>query len=376
MRRLVSRYEVLVCGVLFACGVGCATGDAASDDNPDDQAVELSLDLQQQSGKQLFHSETFKGNGRTCVTCHSDKTGTMSPQQIAALYASNPQAPLFRSVDADVVGGNTYNRLINDATIRVTIPLPPNVSIVGSTARSVQLFRWIPSTLNTPSLETVLMADGRAPSLQAQAADAIATHYQAGRTPTTTELNSIASYEKALFSSFQLAAFAYGGPAPVMPAGNTDSEKRGRVFFVDDATVPVPRCVHCHSGPNLDQTSPGLQAVFGVPAGTKIFTALVSQLRTGGGNVLTYQFTDAAGNITTVQSPDPGRALITGNPADADTFKIPSLWNTKNTAPYFHNNGAKTITDLMNHYQKMFPQFGLSISDQDKADIAAYLKLL
>ena len=375
MRRLVSRYDVLVCGVLFACGVGCATGDAASDDNLD-QGVELTLNLQQQTGKQLFHSETFKGDGRTCVTCHSDKTGTLSPQQIAQLVADNPKGPLFRSIDADVVGGNTYNRLINDATIRITIPLPPNVSIVGSTARSVQLFRGISSTLNTPSLQTVLMADGRTPTLQAQAADAVAVHYQPGRTPTSSELDAIASYEKALFSSFQLAFFATGGPAPVMPLGRTDSEKRGQKFFVDDATTAVPRCVHCHSGPNLDTTSPGVQAAFGIPAGLHVFTAFVSQLRTGGGDVLTYAFRDAAGNVTTVQSPDPGRALITGNPADADLFKIPSLWNAKNTAPYFHNNGAKTIEELVDHYQKMFAALGLTLTDQDKADIAAYQRLL
>lgn len=376
MRMLVSRYDVLVCGVLFACGVGCATGDAGSDDNVDDQAVELTLNLQQQVGKLLFHAETFKGNGRTCVTCHSDKTGTLNSQQIAQLYAYNPKDPLFRSIDADVVGGNTFNRLINDATIRVTIPLPPNVSIVGSTARSVQLFRWIPSTLNSPSLENVYMADGRFSDLAAQAGDAVASHYQPGRTPTSTETAAIASYEKALFSSAQLASFANGGPAPVMPAGRTDSEKRGRVFFVDDATVLVPRCIHCHSGPNLDQTSPGLQALLGVPAGSKIFTAFVSQLRFGGGDVLTYQFTDATGAVTTVQSPDPGRALITGNSADADMFKIPSLWNTKNTAPYFHNNGAKTIEDLMNHYQNMFASLGVTLTDQNKVDIAAYLRLL
>jgi cytochrome c peroxidase len=92
--------------------------------------------------------------------------------------------------------------------------------------------------------------------------------------------------------------------------------------------------------------------------------------------VLTYEFRDAAGNVTTVQSPDPGRALITGNPADADMFKIPSLWNAKNTAPYFHNNGAKTLNDLANHYQAMFAMLGLTLTDQDKADIVAYQKLL
>jgi cytochrome c peroxidase len=338
--------------------------------------VQTSLNSQQKAGEQLFDHGQFNGNDRTCATCHGDSTGTLSPQQIEDIFDENPRAPLFRGIDADIVGGNTYHRLINDATIRMTIPLPPNVSIVGSSARSVQLFRGIPSTLNTPALQAVLMSDGRAPNLQAQAADAIASHFQPGRSPTASELDAIAAYEKTQFSSAQLASFAAGGPAPVMPLGRTASEQRGRKFFVDDAPIPAPRCVHCHSGPNLDTTSPGFQVVFGVPAGMKIFTAFVSQLRTGGGEVLTYEFRDAAGNVTTIQSPDPGRALITGNPADADMFKIPSLWNAKNTAPYFHNNGAKTLNDLVNHYEQMFLLFGFQLTTQEKADIAAYQKLL
>lgn len=372
-RKLATRYDVIVCGVLFVCGVGCT--DALTDEGVAER-VQTTLNAQQRSGEQLFDYERFKGNGRTCATCHSDSTGTLSPQQISHIFADNPRDPLFRSIDADVVGGNTYHRLINDATIRMTIPLPPNVSIVGSSARSVQLFRGIPSTLNTPALQPVLMSDGRAPNLQAQAADAIASHFQPGRSPTASELDAIAAYEKTQFSSAQLASLAAGGPAPVMPLGRTDSEKRGRKFFVDDATTPAPRCVHCHSGPNLDTTSPGFQIGFGVPAGSKIFTAFVSQLRTGGGQVLTYEFRDAAGTVTTIQSPDPGLALITGNPGHADMFKIPSLWNVKNTAPYFHNNGAKTLTDLANHYEQMFLLFGFQLTAQEKADIVAYQKLL
>lgn len=298
-RGLVSRFDAIVCGVLFACGVGCTDALTTADDvNVDvDQAAQANLTPQQKAGQDLFEHERFKGNGRTCATCHTERTGTLSPQQIAERFAYDRRDPLFRSIDADVVGGNTFQRLINDATIRITIPLPPNVSIAGSSARSVELFRGIPSTLNTPALQAVLMYDGRAPNLQAQAADAVRIHFQPGRTPTASELDAIAAYEKTQFSSAQLKSLAAGGPAPVLPPGKTDAEKRGRKFFADDAPAPVPRCVHCHSGPNLDTTSPGLQAIIGLPAGQKVFTAFVSQLRTGGGEVRTYEFRDAAGAV-------------------------------------------------------------------------------
>jgi cytochrome c peroxidase len=360
---------MLVASVLAACTDPGATTDETSAD--------VRRSPQVKAGERLFDNETFHGNGRTCATCHAGKNETLSPEDIVRLARhGRHDDPIFRSIDADVVGGNTYDRLLTNATIRINIPLPDNVAIQGSTARSAELFRGIPSTLNAPALQPVLMADGRAPNLQAQAAGAIAAHMEPGTTPTQDQLDDIAAYEQTQFSSAQLESFAAGGPEPVLPPGRTDSEKRGRIFFTDDAHSLVPRCVHCHSGPMLDTTSPGLQDIFGVPAGSKVFTAFVSQLQTGGGTPVTYEFTDASGNVTTYTSTDPGRALISGNPAEADMFKITTLWNAKNTAPYFHNNGAKNLDELMDHYQNMFGLFGLSLSTQDRADIIAYLKLL
>jgi len=38
----------------------------------------------------------------------------------------------------------------------------------------------------------------------------------------------------------------------------------------------------------------------------------------------------------------------------ANQFKIPTLWGVKDTAPYFHDNGAKTLRDAVAHYQRFF----------------------
>ena len=35
--------------------------------------------VSQPDGKRLFERETFGGNGRTCSTCHTSATGTISP---------------------------------------------------------------------------------------------------------------------------------------------------------------------------------------------------------------------------------------------------------------------------------------------------------
>lgn len=47
---------------------------------------------------------------------------------------------------------------------------------------------------------------------------------------------------------------------------------------------------------------------------------------------------------------DPGRALITGRPHDFEAFDIPTLRGIGKTAPYFHNNIAETLEDVVELY--------------------------
>src|SRR5262245_541445 len=44
-------------------------------------------------GKRLFDEETFRGSGRTCLTCDSRETGTISPVDARRIFASNSQDP-------------------------------------------------------------------------------------------------------------------------------------------------------------------------------------------------------------------------------------------------------------------------------------------
>jgi cytochrome c peroxidase len=53
-------------------------------------------------------------------------------------------------------------------------------------------------------------------------------------------------------------------------------------------------------------------------------------------------------------STDPGKALLTGNPADMNFFEIPTLYGISTTAPYFHDNSAATLRDVIIHYQLDF----------------------
>src|SRR5690349_11931709 len=166
---------------------------------------------QAMAGKHLFEKETFGGNGRTCSTCHSADTGTVSPEDAQRRFARNPNDPLFRHDGSDDFDGHGVSRMLKDATVLVEIPLPENVSLADDpSVRSVVLRRGIPTTLNTPALDPVLMQDGRQPSLEAQAVGAIHDHAQGVRTASSKELERLAAFERtdAFFSSPALRAFA------------------------------------------------------------------------------------------------------------------------------------------------------------------------
>jgi cytochrome c peroxidase len=230
------------------------------------------------------------------------------------------------------------------------------------------------------------MWDGREPSLTSQAADAIAGHAQGTVTPTADQLQLIAGFEQGpdFFSSDLLREYSQGGPEPTWPPGVTDSEQRGRRWFAQDSAAPrFNICGQCHGGPMANTT----QSNSGLPVGQRFQTVNVSEFNEAGNPSYDFTFPDPKnpGKTVTVTTPDPGRALITGDVRDVNFFKIPTLWGVKNTAPYFHDNSANTLVDLLNHYEKHLATFlprNVAYprphvpTDQDKADIIAYLELL
>lgn len=176
---------------------------------------------------------------------------------------------------------------------------------------------------------------------------AIRDHAQAVAFPTAADLKRLTDFEKSesFFSSPALRKLARGGAAPELPRGRTASEKRGRRFFEDVPDFQDLKhglCAGCHSGKMLNETNDFAEIAFGVPKGTRFQTILVSELNAAHNPVHDFVFTNADGTTTHLVSPDPGRALITGiaeSPAfdQGNAFKIPTLWGTPRTAPYFHD---------------------------------------
>jgi hypothetical protein len=354
----------------------------------------LAASSKRNEGRRLFRVETFGGNGRTCETCHSRKTGTLSPADVQALLERDPNNPLFLQDGLDD-GVSGTSRIAGHATIRVVRALPPNIRIVEDpSATSVVVFRGIPGTINTPALDPALMYDLRARNLPDQALGAIHDHTQNTVDPTEEQLAMIAEFQrtdKRFFSSDALRDFAGGGPAPVLPPGKTPSEQRGRLMFVETEFTPGSTkgiCALCHAGPMLNQTSP---FNFGAPAGARIANIGVSERNLLNLPVYTFLIDNGLGDVRAATMPDPGIPLTDPRPPGvpppsvrhpaffAGFFKIPSLWGVEQTAPYFHDNSASTLEEVAAFYTNLFvnnSDFPVQLTAQDEADMVAYLKLL
>ena len=359
--------------------------------------------------QRLFDHETFGGNGRTCRTCHSSDNGTINPEEVAKRLAADPSDPLFLHDCLDnFVSGTT--RISEHATILIERPLPQGVILLDDpSATSVVLARGVPSTVNTPALDPALMYDMRNPDLQDQASGAIERHALATIPPTAAQLDAIAEFQQTnnrFFSSKAMRLFARGGPPPGLPEGRTPSEKRGREFFVDAPWNPPSKkgvCALCHDGPMLNTANEFTTDATGAPPGWRAFDILVSSRNVLNNPVHTFAVTDRCNATLTVTSPDPG-IMITGvynipmlaqflppeetcilHPAFfANMFKTPQLFGIRQTAPYFHDNSAKTLEDVLQQYAFFFTSnLGFPITDsniiltpQDIEDIIAFLKLL
>ena len=67
-------------------------------------------------------------------------------------------------------------------------------------------------------------------------------------------------------------------------------------------------------------------------------------------------------------SSDPGRALLTGfvggaAPTDDwQKFDVPGLRGISTTAPYFHNNSAATLEEVVDHYAEFFKRVLVNVA--------------
>jgi hypothetical protein len=134
--------------------------------------------------------------------------------------------------------------------------------------------------------------------------------------------------------------------------------------FPNGVTIPDPftgTCTTCHDSPNAGSHSVKAPLNIGLTDAVRRASDMplytLRRLSTG----------------ETVQTTDPGRAMVTGKWADIGKFKGPVLRALAARAPYFHNGFAATLDEVLDFYESRF-QVGLT--PQERSDLLAFLRAL
>ena len=328
-------------------------------DSPDPVPKRVSYEY----GRDLFFHETFGGNGRVCATCHDPRNEfTMSPALAQKRYENDPTQPLFRPVDSDDGEGRDYTTLLTLADFNVTITLHPNVYLVDDpTRRTITVRRGAPTIANI-ELTGPYLQDGRAATLQEQAAGAIEGHMQPSHPPTAKEMDALVLFENELYYPLKMRAMDdTSDPIPLdpgfsLPRSNPAALRGQKVFN--------RHCVNCHGGETGDRPS---------NPSSRFSDVAVSETNRPGFPLLHLAFKKDDGTVEEAYTPDPGRAAITGDIRDLNSFDTPPLRGLKHTAPYFHDNSAMTLRAVIDHYNAHFP---FLITPAERDDLLAYLETL
>ena len=133
--------------------------------------------------------------------------------------------------------------------------------------------------------------------------------------------------------------------------------------FSNGVTVPdsfTGTCTICHDTPNAGDHSVKAPLNIGLDVPALAPYLPIYHLR----NLVTGE---------TVQTTDPGRAMVTGKWKDVGKFKGPILRALAARAPYFHNGSAATLQEAVEFYDT---RFTIGFTAQEKADLVAFLRSL
>ncbi len=356
----------------------------------------------------------FGTNGRSCGSCHTAADGwTVSAKAVRLRFAlTGGLDPIFRPVDganspdADVSSVTArraaYSMLLSHGTIRVGLPVPENAEFEliavddpygHASATELSLFRRPLPAANLTLMATV-MWDGRVTgatitdALSAQADGATLGHAQAlAPLPPAVNANVVA-FESALSNAQLLtwglgrtdAAGATGGAKNLAsqdfvadrfnlfdawqddPSAKRQGVYRGQELFnTRRRTTGGGACGGCHSAQNIGTSQRGAFFDIGVAS---------AEERTPDMPLYTFRNKTTS---ETLQTTDPGRALITGVWKDMKKFKTPSMRGLAARAPYFHDGSASTLLDVVRFYET---SLSFDFTADEESDLVAFLSAL
>ncbi|WP_299884078.1 cytochrome c peroxidase [uncultured Lacinutrix sp.] len=276
-------------------------------------------------GKKLFFDPILSGDETmSCANCHSPQNAftdnTPTSDGINGVFGNRNSMPLFN------LAWNYGERFAWDGK---------ELSLERQALEPVQ--NTIEMNSNWDDVVNKLQTHPEYPEL----------FRKAFKTTTITKeltAKAIAQFERTLISANSKFDRADQGLATLTP-----QEQNGLNVFLDEAKGD---CFHCHGNPN-----------------NPLWTDNIFH-----NNGLDSTFSDL------------GLGAVTGDPNDNGKFKSPSLRNLAYTAPYMHDGRFSTLDEVIDFYSeglqnsstidplmKKVDQGGVQLSDQDKADLKAFL---
>lgn len=307
-------------------------------------------------GKKLFFDQRLSGNQTmSCGSCHERAKG----------FADGKAKPTGST--GDLVPRNAMG-LANVAWLPQLTWGNPTLTTLEKQAL-VPLFGEVPVELGITGHEDEVLGRLRA---DAEYVNAFAAAFPEEAEPIDFPLiaKAIASYERTLISvNSPYDQYTYGGKKDAMSA----SALRGMDLFFSEKL----ECYHCHSGVNFTTAykSAGTKHAAMDFHNTGLYNLGVDGAYPPGGEGL-FEFT--------LQAKDKGK------------FRVPGLRNVELTAPYMHDGSIATLEEVMDHYAaggRTIPDGpyagigsenpnknplvkGFTLSDEEKADVVAFLKSL
>lgn len=276
-------------------------------------------------GKMLYHDPRISSTGSVaCASCHS------------------------------VMGGGTDNRSVS-------------MGVHGKTGR-----RNAPTVWNA-AFQSAQFWDGRSPNLEDQAKGPVTNPVEMGMKDwgaTVKRLRAIPGYKEPF-------ARVFGGDDPVTddnaakaiaayertlitPDSPYDRYVKGNKAALNAQQLRGMQsfektgCTTCHSGPAFNGVS-------GFPAAQGVFRKFPT-------------FTDSAYVEKYGLTADQGRYETTKRPEDRHMWRVPTLRNLGETAPYFHNGAVKSLDEAVRVMAKT--QLNKDLGADEVHDIVAFLGAL
>jgi cytochrome c553 len=367
-------------------------------------------------------------NGRACVTCHQPSNAmSISADAVQKRWTETEgKDVLFAAIDGSncpdlpQAQASSHSLLLNRGLFRIALPWPPNNTepeftievvrdptgcnkspVYGLTSPnpSINVYRRPRIAANLRHVVSgpggmAIMADSREPSLRTQAISAALTHEEAKTRPTEEQLRQIIDFESQIYVAQyanvrgglteevggprlgreSLSAAETGLPEPGSfdvwkgPSPKQDlqlefraSVARGSDLFYKHSfksSSGVETCASCHKAGTTRWRDAG--------------TSNVASAAEASPDLPLFKVTcKSTGKVSYTQ--DPGRGLISGKCADVGAIVVPQFRGMAARSPYFTNGSARTLSDVVEFYDK---RFGIGYTAQQKQDLANFLSVL